>query len=32
MIKAVRANGQLVVDNGIEEDYDLGQLVWVIPS
>lgn len=32
IIKAVRANGRLVVDNGIEEDYDLGQLVWVIPS
>ena len=32
MIKAVRANGRLVVDNGLEEDYDLGQLVWVIPS
>ncbi len=32
IIKAVRANGRLVVDNGIEEEYDLGQLVWVIPS
>lgn len=32
IIKAVRANGRLVVDNGIEEDYDLGQLVWVIPN
>jgi BirA family transcriptional regulator, biotin operon repressor / biotin---[acetyl-CoA-carboxylase] ligase len=32
MIKEVRANGRLVVDNGLEEDYDLGQLVWVIPS
>ena len=32
IIKEVRANGRLVVDNGLEEDYDLGQLVWVIPS
>ncbi|MEQ1624576.1 MAG: biotin--[acetyl-CoA-carboxylase] ligase [Sediminibacterium sp.] len=32
MIKEVRANGRLVVDNDLEEDYDLGQLVWVIPS
>ncbi len=32
IIKEVKANGRLVVDNGLEEDYDLGQLVWVIPS
>jgi BirA family biotin operon repressor/biotin-[acetyl-CoA-carboxylase] ligase len=32
IIKEVRANGRLVVDNGLEEDYNLGQLVWVIPS
>jgi BirA family biotin operon repressor/biotin-[acetyl-CoA-carboxylase] ligase len=32
IIKEVRANGRLVVDNGIEEDYAFGQLVWVIPS
>jgi BirA family biotin operon repressor/biotin-[acetyl-CoA-carboxylase] ligase len=32
IIKAVMANGRVVVDNGIEEEYDLGQLIWVIPS
>jgi BirA family biotin operon repressor/biotin-[acetyl-CoA-carboxylase] ligase len=32
IIKEVRANGQLVVDNGIEETYNTGQLVWMIPS
>lgn len=32
IIKEVKANGHLIVNNGIEETYDLGQLVWIIPS
>ena len=32
IIKEVLANGRLVVDNGIEEEYEKGQLVWIIPS
>lgn len=31
-IKTVTANGHLVVEHGIEEEFDFGQVEWVIPK